>query len=142
MKRKISILGLFAMALLSYAAIDISSPAQTESSSTASSARWVGVWQGQLEGLPGVVLTLGDDQGEVSGTIVFTALRDGRVAGHATHVILHPHVDGNRLSFQVKRPDGAEDVVDMSLNMSSDGEGQLVCQKCGSAAPIAMEKIP
>ena len=142
MKRKISILGLFAMALLSYAAIDISSPAQTESSSTASSARWVGVWQGQLEGLPGVVLTLGDDQGDVSGTIVFTAIRNGSAAGHATHVILHPHVDGNRLSFQVKRPDGAEDVLDMSLNLSGDGKGELICQKCGTAAPIAMEKIP
>jgi hypothetical protein len=46
MKRKISILGLFAIALLSYATIGISSPAQTDSSSTASSARWVGVCRG------------------------------------------------------------------------------------------------
>jgi len=95
-----------------------------------------------LEGFPGVVLTLGDDLGDLSGTVVFTAIRNGSVAGHVTHVIMHPHANGNRLSFQVKRPDDAEDIVDMILNLSGDGKGQLVCQKWCSAAPIAMNKIP
>jgi hypothetical protein len=98
--------------------------------------------QGQLEGLPGVVLTLGDDLGDVSGTIVFTAIRDGSVAGHATHVILHPHIEGNKLSFQVMRPGSVSDVVDMSLELSNDRKGQLVCPKCGATSPTAMEKIP
>jgi hypothetical protein len=99
------------------------------------------VWQGQLEGVPGVVLTLGDDPGEVSGTIVFTALRNGSVVGHATHVILHPHVNGNTLSFQVKRPGGSSEILDMSLVLADDSNGQLRCARCGAVAPIALVKL-
>jgi len=88
------------------------------------------------------VLTLGDDSGELSGTIVFTALRDGSVAGHVTHVVLHPRVDGDSLCFQVKRPGRTNDIVDMTLSLSTDSKGQLVCAKCGAASPTAMEKVP
>jgi hypothetical protein len=143
MKRRIRISALsVAIALAACAASAIPLTAQPGTNGTAVNTRWVGVWQGKLEGFPGVVLTLGDDLGDLSGTVVFTAIRDGSVAGHVTHVIMHPRVDGNRLSFQVKRPDGAEDIVDMFLNLNSDGKGQLVCQKWCSAAPIAMDKIP
>jgi hypothetical protein len=143
MKKRIYISALSAaIALASCAAITIPLTAQPITNGAAINTRWVGVWQAQLEGFPGVVLTLGDDLGDLSGTIVFTAIRDGSVAGHVTHVVMHPHVDGNRLSFQAKCPGGAEDIVDMFLNLNSDGKGQLVCQKCGSAAPIAMDKIP
>ena len=95
-----------------------------------------------MEGFPGVVLTLGDDLGNLSGTIVFTAIRDGAVAGHVTHVILHPHLDDGSFSFEVMRPGRKNDVVDMTLSLSSDSKGQLVCAKCGAASPTAMEKIP
>jgi hypothetical protein len=106
MKQPVRIFALSALALFACAATPLVSQVQADPDRAAYSARWVGVWQGQLEGVPGVVLTLGDDPGEVSGTIVFTAIRDGNIAGHATHVILHPHVNGNTLSFQVKRPGG------------------------------------
>jgi len=143
MKKRIRISALsVAIARAACAAITIPLMAQPDTNGTPVNTRWVGVWQGKLEGVPGVVLTLGDDLGDLSGTVVFTAIRDGSVAGHVTHVIMHPHIDGNRLSFQVKRPDSAEDIVDMFLNLSSDGKGQLVCQKWCSAAPIAMDKIP
>ena len=36
--------------------------------------RWIGVWQGKLEGLPGVTLTLADDTEELGGTIVFNVV--------------------------------------------------------------------
>jgi hypothetical protein len=139
MKKSASILALSAITLICSAAL---ATAQAAPSSMSSSLKWVGVWQGQLEGFPGVVLTLGDDLGELSGTMVFTAIRDGVIAGHATHNILRPHLDGNRLSFQVKGPRGGDQILDMSLDLTSDSKGKLLCLKCGAAAPIAMEKIP
>src|SRR5215469_5038786 len=36
--------------------------------------QWVGVWEGQLEGQPGVTITLGRDAGELQGTIVFNVV--------------------------------------------------------------------
>lgn len=141
MKSGVRIFTMCLVVLISGAALTLSSDAQM-SGGDASTAKWVGVWQGELEGFPGVVLTLGDDLGDLSGTIVFTAIRDGSVAGHVTHAILHPHLGGEGFSFQVKRPDRDNEVVDMTLSLSSAVKGQLVCAKCGAAPPIAMEKIP
>ena len=115
--------------------------AQAGSGNSPLTEKWVGVWQGQLEGIPGVVLTLGDDLGEVSGTIVFTAIRDGHVAGHATHAILHPHVDSNTLFFKVKRPGDPSVILEMSMVLADAGNGQLICVKCDGVSPIALVKL-
>src|SRR5579871_1831214 len=46
-------------------------------------ANWLGVWQGELEGRPGVTLTVVDDSGELAGTVVFEMIsRDKGVIGH------------------------------------------------------------
>jgi hypothetical protein len=140
MKRKAGIFALSAVALIACAATAGNSAAQADASNSASNGRWVGVWQGQLESVPGVVLTLGDDFGDVNGTIVFTLLKNGAVAGHATHVILHPHVEGNSLSFQVKREGKSPDVVEMSLQLTSGDKAQLVCPKCGALSPTEMTR--
>jgi hypothetical protein len=100
------------------------------------------MWQGELEGVPGVVLTVSDDLGDLSGTVVFTALRDGTVAGHATHAMMHPQADGNMLSFQVKRPGRDTDILNMQLELTDGGAAVLRCPKCGEAAPIAMQRVP
>jgi hypothetical protein len=142
MKFKILTLAMSLATLIPCLSAAIPSNAQASAGSSAATTKWVGVWQGELEGFPGVVLTLGDDSGELSGTIVFTALRDGSVAGHVTHVVLHPRVDGDSLCFQVKRPGRTNDIVDMTLSLSTDSKGQLVCAKCGAASPTAMEKVP
>jgi hypothetical protein len=142
MKKRVFVLASPAIALACLVMLATPATAQGNPNSPSSNAKWVGVWQGQLEGFPGIVLTLGDDLGELNGTVVFTAIQDGAVAGHVTHNILHPHLDGNRLSFQVKRPGGGEEIVDMDFDLTSDSKGQLVCPKCGAASPTAMEKIP
>ena len=139
MKKSASILALSAIALICSTTL---ASAQAGPSSMSSNLKWVGVWQGQLESFPGVVLTLGDDLGELSGTMVFTAIRDGVIAGHTTHNILHPHLDGNRLYFQVKDPRDGDHILEMSLDLTSDSKGRLLCLKCEAASPIAMEKIP
>jgi hypothetical protein len=60
-------------------------------SETRNYEQWVGVWQGELDGQPGVTVTLGRDSGDLQGTIVFNVVsRDGgqaHVIGHDAHVL-------------------------------------------------------
>ncbi len=141
MKTRVRISALACFTLIACAAVRISAPAQSTPATTPSTERWVGVWQGQLEGVPGVTLTLGNDLGEVAGTIVFTVLRDGRVAGHQVRLILHPRVEGSVLSFQVMRLGADGEILDMSLALAGDNKGQLHCAKCGAAASTEMAKL-
>ena len=68
-----------------------------------------GTWRGKIYDLPGVILTVSDDEGKLSGTILFYFLR--RNTEHdswevdTTHSmalpLLDPKFDGKILSFQV-----------------------------------------
>jgi hypothetical protein len=96
---------------------------------------WTGVWQGNLDGVPAVILTLANDAGEANGTIVFHAIKNEN--GHAysfstePHTLIHPRVEGNTLSFQVVRGNGSTEVLNMSVELSNDGNIQFTCTNCG-----------
>lgn len=99
---------------------------------------WVGLWQAQQDGQTSVLLTLGDDNGQFAGGIVFNIVtREGdqsRILGHDAHAILNLHIDGNTLRFQViRRSDSLR--LDMTVHMTADGNATLHCQNCGSDAP-------
>ncbi len=148
MRQTINTWAVSALTFIACIAAATSSHAQGNSIAATSIDRWVGVWQGQLEGVPGVTVTLGNDLGEVNGTIVFTVLGAGsttgnvEIVGHVVHLLLHPHVYGNTLSFQVNRPSGnVNEVLDMTLELSNDTTGELKCAKCGRASPTPMEKL-
>ena len=100
---------------------------------------WIGLWQAQLEGQPSVILTLGDDNGQLGGAVVFNVVsREGgqpRVIGHDAHAIMNPHVDGDSLHFQVIRR-GDKRQLDMIVRMTADGAAKLHCQNCGNDAPV------
>jgi hypothetical protein len=123
------------------AATAIPSFARAGAGITASNERWVGAWQGQLDAVPGVTITLSNDLGDLNGTIVFTALRGGSVAGHAVHLVMQPHVDGNVLSFKVKRPGSEGEILDISFVLTGNSTGQLRCPTCG-VSTVEMEKLP
>jgi hypothetical protein len=101
-----------------------------------SNANWVGVWEGKLEGMPGVTLTLGNDTGELGGTIVFNAVDSAhnRIIANSTHLLMHPHIEGNTLSFEVKGPDRSQ-AVHVTVKLTDDGKAELVCLDCGSDRP-------
>lgn len=141
MKRKLGFLILSALVLIACAVITVHSPAQAGSNNGPANARWMGVWQGQSKGMPGLTLTLGADLGEVNGTIVLNVMRDGTIVGHMAHVIMHPHVDGNTLSFQVKRDEDSTEILDMSVEPTGEDNAQLRCPKCGVTFSMAMERI-
>ena len=101
--------------------------------------KWTGVWQGTLGGVPAVTLTLADDAGEANGTIVFHAIKNDH--GHAyafstePHTLIQPRiggVDGNTISFQVKRGNGSSEILNMSAELGEDGNVHFVCSNCGA----------
>jgi hypothetical protein len=95
---------------------------------------WVGVWQGELEGQPAVTLTLAEDNSELGGTIVLNMVsREGgtpHVIGSTVHMVLHPIVEGNNLSFDVKRPSDAK-LLKMAVVLEENGKMKLECVNCG-----------
>lgn len=101
--------------------------------------KWTGVWQGNLDGVPAVTLTLADDAGEANGTIVFHAIKNDH--GHAyafstePHTLIHPRIegaDGNTISFQVKRGNGSSEILNMSVELGEDGNVHFACSNCGA----------
>ena len=101
--------------------------------------KWTGVWQGALDGVPAVTLTLADDAGEANGTIVFHAIKNDH--GHAyafstePHTLIHPRIegaDGNTISFQVKRGNGSAEILNMSVELGEDGSVHFACSNCGA----------
>jgi hypothetical protein len=95
---------------------------------------WLGVWQGELDGQPGVTLTLAQDDGELGGTVVFNAVsRESgtpHVVGSKVHMVKHPSVDGNTLSFEVKRPND-DKLVKMAAVMEGNEKMKMECVNCG-----------
>ena len=142
MKSTFGIFASFTFALIAHAAIPFSSPAQAVAGAAASNAKWVGVWEGQTRDLLGLTLTLGDDAGEVGGTIVNNVMRDGTIVGHMAHVLLHPHIEGDSLSFQVKDDRNPKELIDMSMEMTGGSAAHLHCKNCGAAFSMTMERIP
>lgn len=100
-------------------------------------AEWLGVWHGELDGQPSVVLTLADDTGALSGTVVLNIIEKEDGAAHVVatepHTLMKPHVEGEVLTFQFKKPGG--DLLDFAVKRTADGEATIHCENCGADAP-------
>jgi hypothetical protein len=110
----------------------------------AGDAAWVGVWHSELDGLPGATLTLGNDSGQLGGTIVLNMIssKEGapRIIGSETHVLLDTHMDGSTLSFHVKRNRGPNDRMEFSVILTPRGTAKLHCTNCNGAPVVEFEK--
>lgn len=106
--------------------------------------QWVGVWRGDLEGQPGVIVTLGSDAGDIEGTIVFNVVaRDGgeaHVIGHDAHVMTHIQANDGAIQFQVIRHSDGRD-MHLTLRLKEDGAAQLECGDCGGPALTELQHI-
>jgi len=103
-------------------------------------ASWLGVWHGELDGQPGVTLTLAEEAGKLGGTVVFNMVsrENGtpQVVGSAVHMVTHPSLDGNTLSFQVKRASDAKQLQIAVVLIGSD-KMKMQCVNCGDDSTSA-----
>lgn len=105
-----------------------------------SDAGWVGVWQGELDGQPSVVLTLAEDTGTLEGTLVLNIIsREGgqpHIVAHEPHVVVRPRIEGDRLSFQLRRLDASSPMMDFTVTLTAQGSARIHCLNCGDGAPV------
>jgi hypothetical protein len=105
-----------------------------------------GTWQGKLDGVPAVTLTVKEEGRGWSGTIVFYKIVDEgsgpQVAGKDTSVLVDPKLEGKSLSFQVKHPNDA--LIGFRFELTGNGEGELKGKTTqtggGGPPPIKMTK--
>jgi hypothetical protein len=117
---------------------------------------WIGVWEMKSPGKPGLTITLVDDTGGLTGTIVFEVWdrqTEQRIAIEP-RAIVNPHMKGDTLAFQVLRiakphlkddpnPSQVEppDPIDMTLSTPSSGKATLTCPKCGENFTTELERL-
>ena len=96
-----------------------------------------GVWQGTLDGLPGVTLTLANDTGEFGGTVVFYGQngRDHKIVVVQAHNLLNPQLEGNTLNFRIKFGGDRTGYARVTVVFNGD-KAQLHCLDCGPDSPI------
>ncbi len=142
MKHRIRVIALAAAALCA-AAIGLTAQAPPGSDP------WAGIWLADAEGLPTGTMTLATDTGTLGGPIVLDIVRrDGGLPhgiAREPHVLVHPRVDGDKLSFDVRMEgrDGSVKVASFVVMLLSDGKASLHCVNCGPEAPVVeMAKNP
>ena len=104
-----------------------------------SDSEWIGVWEGRLDGQPSVTLTLARDTGQLSGTLVLNIIKkeDGgqpHVAAVEPHALINPRVDGNSLSFGVRKIDQST-LLNFIVALTPEGKARIHCTNCGKDAP-------
>ena len=107
-------------------------------------ARWVGIWESQLDGQPGAILTLADDNGAIEGTLVLNIIRsDGEPAhiiAHEVHALMHPKLQGSTLTFNVKQINRSGKILSFTALLTDSQTAKLHCSNCSDAPVVAMTK--
>lgn len=119
----------FLCAALMYPAASSSQPARQ--------ANWLGVWQGELDGQPSVILTLADDTGEIGGTLVLNIIKNEDEHAHIVaaepHVLLNTRGNADSMTFQCRKLKGG--MLDFSVKLVATGKATIHCLNCGPDAP-------
>lgn len=109
----------------------------------ANNKQWVGVWHAELDGQPGVTLTLADDRGGLGGTIVFYLVKKdhdaAKVQGGDVRVVLDPKVEGEVLHFHVIRSSDQRD-QEVRVELTGENKGRLKCTTCGGSPEVEITK--
>lgn len=83
-----------------------------------------GTWQGKMDGVPAVAVTVKDNGGKLSGTVTFYRIvNDGsgpRAEGKNTSDLVNPKLEGKTLSFQVRNPNNELSSFQMELTAENE----------------------
>lgn len=123
--------------VLTFAAIALCAVAFAQK---AAPEEWVGIWHAHPDGLSTGTLTLATDTGKLGGTLVLDMIsHEGgqtHVVAAEPHVLLHPRVEGDTLSFEVKTTHkGVLASANFTVTRTADGQATLQCQSCGADGP-------
>jgi hypothetical protein len=104
-------------------------------------AQWIGVWQGKLDGQPGATLTLAQDTGDLGGTLVLNIVEkqnggQAYVAASEPHTLVNPRLDGNTLTFAVRRLGSSGGLMSFTVVLTPEGKARIHCTSCGNDAPV------
>ena len=114
---------------------------------SATNASWVGVWKGELNGLPSLIVVLADDGGPLGGTVVFYQVNGGflgdtpQILTKEPHVMLKPEMNGNVLTFRVRASkEGQEHPFSMTL--TADARAYLNSEGSRWTTELMREPLP
>ena len=98
---------------------------------------WTGVWQGQLDGVPSVTITLVNDDGRPLGTAVFKMVkREGspHVIASQASMLDGTSVAGSLVHFKVNTSRRGE--LQFDLKETADNTADLKCTSCADAPHV------
>jgi hypothetical protein len=106
--------------------------------------QWLGVWQSQLDGQTGAIVTLADDTGQLGGTIVLNMIRSeagpARVIASETHFLLSPRLNDQTLTFEVKPSRAPHTTMDFTMVLKPNGTATIHCTSCNGAPVVELTK--
>ena len=103
-----------------------------------------GRWQGKMGNVPAVTLTIKDDHGRLSGTVIFYKIVDQgsgpQAAGKSSAEMIDAKLDGKLFSFQSKGSQGELSSYQMELTGKNEGtfKGEITVTSSGEAPEIKM----
>ena len=106
-----------------------------------------GRWMGEIDGLPGVRLTVQEDQGKISGSVIFYLIvkdeKGTHVDGDYTADLLNVTVKGRQMTFEVRHhvSHGSSEYgpnVKFVFELTGDNEGVL--RKTGDDLSVRMTR--
>ncbi len=91
-----------------------------------------GKWEGEMDGLKAVTITVHESKGQMEGSVIFYVTRHDegeqrRVVGQDDRKMLETHWDGKTLRFAVGAPgfDPDEPAVRFTMTMTGDKKAEL-----------------
>ena len=90
----------------------------------------VGVWKGEINGLPSLAVALADDGGPLGGTVVLYQVKGGfrgdapQILTQEPRVMLRPETNGNVLTFRVRTSKEGQELA-FRMTLTADAKAYL-----------------
>jgi hypothetical protein len=113
----------------------------------ATDASWIGVWKGELNGLPSLTVVVADNGGPLGGTVVLYQVKGGfrgdtpQILTQEPHVMIGPEINGNVLTFRVRTSKEGQELT-FRMTLSADAKAHLNCESCRATIELAREPLP